>query len=669
MTNFRRYFGKGTFSLLIAFFALVAEAVAVPALLNHQGRIAVRGLNFDGAGQFKFALVNGSGAITYWSNDGTSTAGSQPAAHVPLVVTKGLYAVLLGDTRLTAMTPLPGIVFDNDDLNLRIWFNDGATGFQQITPDQRLASAPYSMTSGKTASVGGVSALDVAAGTTLANAATPLNTPGALVRRDSSGNFRAGTVTADRMLANQFTGNFVGDGSGLTGISPGPQLLSGILAPPVNPVIAWGQNSNGQTVVPALSGVVAIAAGNTQNLALLGSGNIIAWGGGLPVPAGLGGVSHIAAGAAHFLARRNDGSVVAWGDNTYQQTAVPAGLVSVANVAAGEKHSLVFLTNGSVMAWGDNTFGQTNLPAAAIGITAIACGYDHNLALKADGTVVAWGRNDSGQASVPAGLSNVIAIGAGAYHSLAVKSDGTVTAWGWDAGGQSTVPAGLTGVSAVAGGYTFSLARKADGTLVAWGNNSNGQTVIPSAARQITAIAAGAFHALALRAPLIPAEVARLDQRNVFTEPVGIRRAPATNALEVEGQASKSTAGNWLANSDRRIKTGIEPITGALEKLDRVRLVDFRYTPEYLAAHPDIVDKRYLNVVAQEFAGVFPGDVKSSGEMLPDGSPILQVDTYPLTIYSAAAIQELRRENEALKKTINEQEQRLLKLEKALHGN
>lgn len=387
------------------------------------------------------------------------------------------------------------------------------------------------------------------------------------------------------------------------------------------------------------------------------------------MPAGLGGVSHIAAGAAHFLARRNDGSVVAWGDNTYQQTAVPAGLVSVANVAAGEKHSLVFLTNGSVMAWGDNTFGQTNLPAAAIGITAIACGYDHNLALKADGTVVAWGRNDSGQTSVPAGLSNVIAIGAGAYHSLAVKSDGTVTAWGWDAGGQSTVPAGLTGVSAVAGGYTFSLARKADGTLVAWGNNSNGQTVIPSAARQITAIAAGAFHALALRAPLIPAEVARLDQRNVFTEPVGIRRAPATNALEVEGQASKSTAGNWLANSDRRIKTGIEPITGALEKLDRVRLVDFRYTPEYLAAHPDIEDKRYLNVVAQEFAGVFPGDVKSSGEMLPDGSPILQVDTYPLTIYSAAAIQELRRENEALKKTINEQEQRLLKLEKALHGN
>ena len=79
--------------------------------------------------------------------------------------------------------------------------------------------------------------------------------------------------------------------------------------------------------------------------------------------------------------------------------------------------------------------------------------------------------------------------------------------------------------------------------------------------------------------------------------------------------------------------------------------MDFRYTDDYRAAHPGIEDKRYLNVIAQEFAKVFPDDVKSSGEKLPDGSPILQVDTYPLTIYSAAAVQELHRENEALKKT------------------
>ena len=73
-------------------------------------------------------------------------------------------------------------------------------------------------------------------------------------------------------------------------------------------------------------------------------------------------------------------------------------------------------------------------------------------------------------------------------------------------------------------------------------------------------------------------------------------------------------------------------------------------------------------MVAQEFAEVFPDHVKSSGETLPDGSAILQVDTYPLTIYSAAAVQELHRENKSLKMKLADQEKRLLKLETALSG-
>jgi len=48
-----------------------------------------------------------------------------------------------------------------------------------------------------------------------------------------------------------------------------------------------------------------------------------------------------------------------------------------------------------------------------------------------------------------------------------------------------------------------------------------------------------------------------------------------------------------------------------------------------------------MNVIAQEFGEVFPDYVQKSGEKLPDGSEILQVDPYPLTIYTAAAVQEL----------------------------
>lgn len=122
---------------------------------------------------------------------------------------------------------------------------------------------------------------------------------------------------------------------------------------------------------------------------------------------------------------------------------------------------------------------------------------------------------------------------------------------------------------------------------------------------------------------------------------VGIGRTSSANAFEVEGKASKTEAGSWLANSDRRIKTRVAPVSNALEKLDMLNLVRFRYTEEYRAAHPTLTDHEYVNVIAQEFAEVFPDWVQGSGEYLADGSEILQVDTYPITIYTAAAVQQL----------------------------
>ena len=72
-------------------------------------------------------------------------------------------------------------------------------------------------------------------------------------------------------------------------------------------VVAWGQNYNGQTNVPAgLSGVTAIAAGGWHTVALRSDGTVVAWGwntdGQTIVPAGLSGVTAIAAGAYHTVA-------------------------------------------------------------------------------------------------------------------------------------------------------------------------------------------------------------------------------------------------------------------------------------------------------------------------------------------------------------------------------
>ena len=149
------------------FLSLPALHAQVPQLLNYQGRVAVGTVNFNGSGAFKFALVNAAGTTTYWSNDGTSTAGSQPTGAVTLTVTKGLYSVLLGDISLANMTAIPNSVFANADVRLRVWFNDGTNGFQLLTPDQRLAPNGYlpdgSVTSAKLAA-GSVGTASIAAG-------------------------------------------------------------------------------------------------------------------------------------------------------------------------------------------------------------------------------------------------------------------------------------------------------------------------------------------------------------------------------------------------------------------------------------------------------------------------------------------------------------------------
>ncbi|MGV3660278.1 MAG: Kelch repeat-containing protein [Prosthecobacter sp.] len=139
---------KSSFFLLSLLLALVfagSSSAQVPSTLNYQGRVAVSGVNFTGTGLFKFALVNGAGNQTFWSNDGTSNAGSQPSAAVSIPVASGLYSVQLGDTALANMTAVPVTAFSTADVRLRVWFSDGANGFQLMTPDQKIAAVGYAM--------------------------------------------------------------------------------------------------------------------------------------------------------------------------------------------------------------------------------------------------------------------------------------------------------------------------------------------------------------------------------------------------------------------------------------------------------------------------------------------------------------------------------------------
>ena len=90
---------------------------------------------------------------------------------------------------------------------------------------------------------------------------------------------------------------------------------------------------------------------------------------------------------------------------------------------------------------------------------------------------------------------------------------------------------------------------------------------------------------------------------------VGINRTPTTNDLEVNGNASKATAGGFIANSDKRLKKNIEGIQGktALEKILKMRGVTYLWDDTQTGIKRP--DNLQYGFIAQELMEVFPEKV------------------------------------------------------------
>lgn len=200
-------------------------------------------------------------------------------------------------------------------------------------------------------------------------------------------------------------------------------------------VIAWGNNSYGQTNPPAnLTNVIAMAAGDS-----------------------------------HCLALRSDGTVVTWGGNYAALKNVPPGLTNVVAVAAGSTHSLALRSDGSLAFWGlIYGSGVTNIPAAATNVTTIAQGpgAEHVLVLRADGTVLDWGSSSPyGLSNIPLYARNIVGVASASFHGIAVRSDGHVVQWG----DTTNVPSSATNIVAVAAGWYGDAGLRSDGTVLVWG--------------------------------------------------------------------------------------------------------------------------------------------------------------------------------------------------------
>ena len=144
---------------------------------------------------------------------------------------------------------------------------------------------------------------------------------------------------------------------------------------------------------------------------------------------------------------------------------------------------------------------------------------------------------------------------------------------------------------------------------------------------------------------------------------IGIGTSSPAYALDVVGNAGKSVGGTaWVDTSDARIKTNVENIENALDKIAQLRPVSFNYTEEYLSVHPEIDgSKRYNSFVAQEYAEVFPDAVSSNAKLervvTPESEGVEEVretliedlhqyTPHDLTMYLVKAVQELSRKLE-----------------------
>jgi N-acetylneuraminic acid mutarotase len=124
----------------------------VTGVIHYQGRLLAGATVFDGTGQFKFALVNSDASQTLWRSAPDTNNDGEPDQPVSVAVARGLYAVNLGDSTVANMAAIPLSVFTDkigglatDPLFLRVWFNDGVSGFQRLTPDQRISAVSFAM--------------------------------------------------------------------------------------------------------------------------------------------------------------------------------------------------------------------------------------------------------------------------------------------------------------------------------------------------------------------------------------------------------------------------------------------------------------------------------------------------------------------------------------------
>ena len=207
-------------------------------------------------------------------------------------------------------------------------------------------------------------------------------------------------------------------------------------------------------MIPTLSNIVQIAAGNTQSLCLDNQGHVWSFGENDFGQLGLGyvpdqeipvlipdldNIVQVAAGGDFCLCIDSQGHVWSFGSNQVGElglgitkhktipTMIP-NLENIIQISTGFSHSLCLDNQGRVWGFGSNNFGQLGLGVETRrreyvkgpnsptlipnlnGIIQVSCGSQHSLCLYVGGQVIAFGSNAHGQLGIQDNVNNPIVV-------------------------------------------------------------------------------------------------------------------------------------------------------------------------------------------------------------------------------------------------------------------
>jgi CSLREA domain-containing protein len=118
----------------------------------------------------------------------------------------------------------------------------------------------------------------------------------------------------------------------------------------------WGDNSAGQTSIPAgLGTVTSVATSNFETCAVKTDSTLACWGSNsvtYPVPAGLGPVRRVQLNTNGACAIKVDGTVACWGLAGWAPFQVPAGLGTVTDLTMASNQTCVLKTDGTPACFG-----------------------------------------------------------------------------------------------------------------------------------------------------------------------------------------------------------------------------------------------------------------------------------------------------------------------------